>query len=336
MYLFDVGARGGDMKQYPQYSASMPSEQMQYSPSDDEIDLAELFKTLWAAKKIIIAITMLFAVATSIVVWNVPNQYKSSVILAPAQKDGGGGLGGLAAQYGGLAAMAGINIGKDSGKLEQAVELVKSWSFLDSFVSKYQLKPEVMAVEGWDKESNKLSYDLELFNPETKMWAADSKGVSLEPTSWKTFKVFSTMVAVTLEAKTSLLTITVEYYSPEQAKNWSVLLAKELNQHFQAKDVKEARSNIDYLKKKTAETSIAEMQSVFYGMIEGQTKTLMLAEVSEEYLIKTVVPAMLAEEKSKPKRSLIVLASGVFGLLFSIVFVLVRKTKASSGVLSEP
>lgn len=291
--------------------------------SDDEIDLAELARTLWAGKLLIIAITLLFAFATAGIALMLPNQYKANVILAAAQKEGGG-LGGLAAQYGGLAAMAGINIGKDSGKLDQAVELLKSWSFIDAFITKYQIKPEIMAVKKWDKKSDQLIYDLEKYNSNTKTWVEQASDVPAEPSSWKSYKTFSNMMVVSMDAKSGLLTISVEHYSPLIAAKWASLLAKELNHHFQRRDIAEAKNNIAYLQKKISETSIAEMQSVFYGMIESQTKTLMLAEVSEEYLIKTVVPAMLPEEKSKPKRSLIVLAAMFFGFGISVVVVLVR------------
>lgn len=291
--------------------------------SEDEIDLAELVRTLWAGKLLIIAITLLFASVTAGITLLLPNQYKASIILAAAQKEGGG-LSGLAAQYGGLAAMAGINIGKDSGKLDQAVELLKSWSFIDAFITKYQIKPEIMAVQKWDKKSDQLIYDLEKYNVNTKTWMEQSSDVPAEPSSWKTYKRFSKMMVVSMDAKSGLLNISVEHYSPAIAAKWASLLAKELNHHFQRRDIAEAKNNINYLQKKISETSLAEMQSVFYGMIESQTKTLMLAEVSEEYLIKTVVPAMLPEEKSKPIRSLIVLAAMFLGFGVSIVVVLVR------------
>lgn len=291
--------------------------------SDDEIDLAELARTLWAGKLLIIAITLLFVFVTAGITLMLPNQYKASVILAAAQKEGGG-LSGLAAQYGGLAAMAGINIGKDSGKLDQAVELLKSWSFIDAFITKYQIKPEIMAVKKWDKKADHLIYDLDKYNSNTKTWVEKSTDDPAEPSSWKTYKIFSKMMVVSMDAKSGLLTISVEHYSPLIAAKWASLLARELNHHFQRRDIAEAKNNIAYLQKKISETSIAEMQSVFYGMIESQTKTLMLAEVSEEYLIKTVVPAMLPEEKSKPKRSLIVLAAMFFGFGISVVVVLVR------------
>ncbi|RYZ94049.1 MAG: hypothetical protein EOO68_20915, partial [Moraxellaceae bacterium] len=50
--------------------------------ADDEIDLVELLRTLWAGKLIIILVTLFFAVVTAGITLMLPNQYKASVILS--------------------------------------------------------------------------------------------------------------------------------------------------------------------------------------------------------------------------------------------------------------
>jgi hypothetical protein len=66
------------------------------------------------------------------------------------------------------------------------------------------------------------------------------------------------------------------------------------------------------------------MQTVFYQLIEEQTKTIMLAEVSKEYVLKTIDPANAPEEKAKPKRALIVVLGTMLGGILSVLFVLIR------------
>ena len=51
---------------------------------DDEIDLKEPFSVLWAAKKLIVAVTAVFAVVSVIYALSVPNQYKATALLTPA------------------------------------------------------------------------------------------------------------------------------------------------------------------------------------------------------------------------------------------------------------
>ncbi|KMT64793.1 lipopolysaccharide biosynthesis protein [Catenovulum maritimum] len=297
-----------------------------YQSADDEIDLRELWSIIWAGRIKIIAITAIFAIASVIYALSLPNMYKSEMILAPAQTDNKGGMGALAAQYGGLAAMAGINLGGgDNSRIDQAVELMKSWPFLEAFWQQHNLKPQIMAVKGWDKKNNRLIYDTDIYNPETKAWAMEvDEGEEPEPTSYETYKELSKMLSISHDAKSGMLTIAIEHYSPPIAFKWVGLLKEEINSFYQQQDMQEAHKNINYLKAKIAETNITEMQSVFYNMIESQTKTLMLAEVSEQYLIKTIVPAKVPEKKSKPKRALFCVLGVMLGGMFSIAFVLVR------------
>ena len=128
---------------------SQPQEQY-----DDEIDLRELFGVLWAGKIKIIAITAVFAIASVIYALSVPNQYKATALLAPAQSDGGG-LSGALGQLGGLASLAGVSLGGgEGGEAQIAQEIMKSWSYIESFIDDNNIAVEVYAAEGWNKLSN--------------------------------------------------------------------------------------------------------------------------------------------------------------------------------------
>ncbi|MCE5319799.1 MAG: lipopolysaccharide biosynthesis protein [Bacteroidales bacterium] len=77
--------------------------------SEDEIDLVEIIQKLWRNRKFIIKVTAAFAVLGFIVAISTPNVYTASCTMVPqtGQKSAGGSLGGLAA-------MAGINLGSIS------------------------------------------------------------------------------------------------------------------------------------------------------------------------------------------------------------------------------
>ncbi|MGB1290323.1 MAG: Wzz/FepE/Etk N-terminal domain-containing protein, partial [Porticoccaceae bacterium] len=112
---------------------------------DDEIDLRELFSILWAAKKIILAVTGVFALISVIVSLSLPNQYKASALLSPAQQQSGG-LSGALGDLGGLAALAGVNIGgNDGGEAQIAQEIIVSWGFVEKFIQQNNLAVEVFA-----------------------------------------------------------------------------------------------------------------------------------------------------------------------------------------------
>jgi uncharacterized protein involved in exopolysaccharide biosynthesis len=66
------------------------------------------------------------------------------------------------------------------------------------------------------------------------------------------------------------------------------------------------------------------MQSAFYQIVEEQTKSLMLAEVQEEFIFKVVDPAVVPELKAGPKRALICVLGTLLGGMLGVAIVLVR------------
>ncbi|TOM10545.1 LPS O-antigen length regulator, partial [Vibrio parahaemolyticus] len=70
--------------------------------------------------------------------------------------------------------------------------------------------------------------------------------------------------------------------------------------------------------------SVADMQSTFYKLIEEQTKSLMLAEVQEEFVFKMIDPPVIPEVKAEPKRALICILGTLLGGIFGVVIVLSR------------
>ena len=319
-HLLNIEARLDRLSTSPQLSFDALS-----SRHDDEVDLMEIWKTLWQGKWWIIGITFLCAVLAVFYALSLPNWYKTEVVLAPAQEQGGG-MGGLAAQYGGLAAMAGINLSSGKGSdVDQAIALVKSWPFLDEFVSKYNIKPLVMAVKGWDRSEGRILFDVDVYDQEKQLWVREPQpNRPSEPTSYEVYKTLVGMISVSKDDKTGLIRIEVQHYVPEVAHEWVEILVREVNGHFQERDIAEAARNIEYLRSKINETSIAEMQSVFYRMIEAQIKTLMLAEVSDEYLLKTIIKPVVPEIKSKPKRALICVLGVVFGGALAVMAVFLK------------
>lgn len=53
----------------------------------------------------------------------------------------------------------------------------------------------------------------------------------------------------------------------------------------------------------------------------------MLANVRDEYVFKTVDPAVVAEKKIKPKRIMIIITGMILGLLLSVIILFIRNMK---------
>ncbi|MGR5456000.1 Wzz/FepE/Etk N-terminal domain-containing protein [Vibrio alfacsensis] len=312
-------------KEHPQHYLPYPPHAQQ--PADDEIDLRELFGALWKGKWIIIATTFVFAVGAVLYALSLPNIYKSDALLAPAESSSGGGLSKMAGQLGGLAALAGVNLGGgESSQTDLAVQVMKSRQFVEAFINKHDLLVPLMAAKDWDLANNKLILDEELYNPTTGEWLREPDGLrGATPTAQEAFEVFSKEVlSVNQDKESGLYTVSVKNYSPYIAQQWVNWLIEDINKVMRERTIAETSQNLAYLNTQLQKTAVADMQSTFYKLIEEQTKSLMLAEVQEEFIFKVVDPAVVPELKDGPKRALICVLGTLAGIIFAFLIIFTK------------
>lgn len=293
---------------------------------DDEIDLRELFRVLWAGKWLISGIAAGAAVLSVIVALMLPNIYRAEALLAPNDQDGTGGLSALAAQYGGLASLAGINLGAAAtDKTALGREVLMSRKFISEFIERHDILVPLMAADSWDAASGELKIDADDYDVAAGKWI---RKVSLPkktvPSMQEASEKFQDILSVSQDKNSGFVTIAVEHYSPTIAKQWVDWLIEDLNTTIMKKDVAEAEQAIAYLNEQIKNTSLAELQNVFFRLIEEQTKTVMLAKVSPEYVFKVLDPAVAPELKARPKRAMIVILSMLLGAMAGMLFVLAR------------
>ncbi|WP_105213422.1 Wzz/FepE/Etk N-terminal domain-containing protein [Pseudoalteromonas sp. T1lg22] len=301
--------------------------------ADDEIDLKELFLALWQGKWIIIGTTLIAAVVAVVYALSLPNIYKSEALLAPAEDGQSGGLSALAGQFGGLASFAGVNLGSGTAdKTTIALELLKSRSFIGEFVTKHELKPLIMAANGWDQANNKVLFDPEIYDVENYVWLREVEASKRpEPSLLEVHEKFTNeFLSVSQDKETGLVKIGVKHYSPTVAKELTDKLIAQINSTMRSNDISDAEKSIDYLTSALNETSVADMQKVFYQLIEQQQQTKMLASVRDEYSLKTIDPAVVAERKNGPKRALICIFAALLGSMLSTIFILIRSQYTKS------
>lgn len=296
------------------------------SSSDDEIHLWELFSALWKGKWLIIAITFVFAVVGVLYAVSQPNIYKAEVVLASSSDSGKGGMAAMAAQFGGLASLAGINLGGgNTDNKAMSLAVLNSRQFLNTFITKHDLLIPLMASTEWISSSNELVINPELYDVNNSKWIRKVPvGKSATPSDWESYKAFKEILSISEAKNTGLVTLSLTHYSPKIAKQWAEWLVEDLNAWMKDKSLNETKRNIGYLEQQLEKTNISDMRSVFFQLIEEQTKNLMLAEVETEFAFKTVDPAVIPEEKVGPKRTLICILATLLGGILGIVIVLIK------------
>ena len=308
----------------------------EYKPSPVEIDrireefspeglsMTQMMGVLWKGKFLIIGVCAFFSVISVAIALYLPNIYRSEVILTPAKQDSA--MGGLSGDLGGLASLAGVNLGGGADdKSQLALRVLTSRSFLSEFVIKHQILPNLMAVDEWNPIKNKLHYNPDIYDVTSNQWLREAKFPrKSEPSTQEAYDVLLDIISITTDKSSGLITLSVDHLSPFVSKQWADWLVEGINDEMRKRDLNEALKTIEYLKDKLKQTQIAEMQTILFQLIEEQTKTIMLAEVLDEYVFKTVDGAIVPELKNSPKRALICVLGTILGFIFSLFIVLFR------------
>ncbi len=279
---------------------------------DDEIDLFALWETIAQGKWIIFLITLLCLATATTLAFIMTPKYEAKVLSSFADEGkGGGGLGSLSGQFGGLADLAGVSLGGGGGAKENSLACLKSRVFIESFIKKNDLMP-ILYAKQWDATNKK--------------WLVDEP--EKIPTQGKTYTLFSTSILdVQSDKKTGLITLTVTWKDRQQAAVWANELIKQANENLRQKAINETQLSLGYLEKELQKTSVVEVQNTIYRVMETQIKTMMMANTQEQFAFKIIDPAVVMDEDAfvKPKRPLMIALGGIGGLFLGIIIVFIRQ-----------
>jgi len=269
----------------------------------DEISLIGLLRILRDGQRVIYLISIFFVlISIAIAIMTTPTFLAESLV-APAEKKGANRLNALVGQFGGLASLAGINLGGRSSSGE-ALALLKSRDFTNKFISDLNLLPVLFSGQ-WNKKESKWNDEA---NP---------------PTLWKAYRYFDKSIrSVSIDSKTGFITVGIEWKDPVVAAEWVNLLVERLNTRLRMKAITEAKKSIKYLESELQKTSVIDVKQSIYRLIEAQTKNKMLASTRKDFAFKVLDPAVAPEIKVRPKRTVMVIAGSVLGVVFSVVIVL--------------
>jgi uncharacterized protein involved in exopolysaccharide biosynthesis len=130
---------------------------------------------------------------------------------------------------------------------------------------------------------------------------------------------------VTEEARTGLVTLSIEWRDPELTAAWANLLAVRLNDNMRKRALAEAEANVKYLRQEFESTPIVALQQSISGLLENEMQKLMLARGNSEYAFRIIDRAEVPKGKSKPRVTLIVVLATSFGGMLSVFVVFIRE-----------
>jgi uncharacterized protein involved in exopolysaccharide biosynthesis len=266
---------------------------------EDSIDLPELIRRLWAGRWWIIGSTVLLTGLMTAAAFMITPVYRASMVMVPAGtevSDMGGALSSAVGQFGGLAALAGINLASGD-TTEESLAVLRSREFTERFIVDFKLMPKLYPHQ-WDAEKGQ--------------WKVEGKS---QPTLARACKLFDSDIRqITRDKKTGLVSMRIDWIDPQEAAGWANELIRRLNAEMRRRAIERSDASIAFLEKELASTTLVGMREAIPRLMEAQIKQRMLANVLQEYAFRVVDSAMVPDrsDRVRPNKPLLV-AAGVLG-----------------------
>jgi uncharacterized protein involved in exopolysaccharide biosynthesis len=223
--------------------------------------------------------------------------------MAPAEEKS---TQGLAAQFGGLASLAGISVG--GGSTAEPIAVLASRQFARDFIQEFNLL-KILFEDQWDGDR--------------QQWIAE------DPEDWPDIRdgvrFFTQSIRrISEDVNSGMVTFAIEWKDPEVAAEWANQLVARLNNKMRERALTEAEANVAYLQSEMSNTNVLTIQQSIGRLLETELQKVMLARGNEEFAFRIIDPPHVPKYRARPKRTVIAVvgtflgfAVGVFAALAS-------------------
>lgn len=290
----------------------------------DEIHLRELVSVLIKNKLKIILFTTLASISGVFLSLSIEDKYTSRSILAPAENNID--ISKTVNQYSTAARALGVTMPASGSydKVTRSIEIIKSLQFFENFVDKHNLMIPLVAAKGWDKSTNTLIIDKDIYDVLNEKWVSEIRfAVNGKPSIQSAHRLFLKNFSIEMDRKTGLIHLSYIHYSSFFAQEVLNLLISDINEITRNEDISKARTSIKFLEKEIISTQLTEIKSDLNSLVKKHIEIIVLANASPEYLFKILSGASAPEIKSGPNRPLICIISFFIGFSLISLYVLI-------------
>lgn len=273
----------------------------------DEVDFIDLCRIAWSYKLLVFcAVIVGGGIATAFAFTEIP-VYRAEAVVVQVRSHDMSGSQSMMDQLGSIASLAGVNLPISDSSTEEARAILQSRSLSRSFIERYDLLAQLLP---------------------------DKSGKGPSPTIARAVDRFqSDVLSIRDDARKGTTTVTIDWTSPDGAASWANNYIALANEIVRARAMDDSSKDVAYLQKQLSKTTDVELQRVMYGLVESETKTLMLANSRPDYAFRVVDPAEPPDRRLRPRRVILLLvgiAAGLaLGLLTAFTLNRVRNSRRS-------
>ena len=330
-----------------------PVEAVEASKKDDEISLVDLFAVLWQRKWLIIILTFCAAVLSVVISILslllppeksfMPNKYTPRAQMLITE-DSSGSAASMLGNLGGLASMAGMNIGGGATNSALAGYLVNSNTIQDAVINKFNF------IEEWKIEKSPIAESRKALKEKLKSGYDDDTGVftvSFEDKDPVLARDVVNYVVDLLEQRFSELGVDKNKLQKQNLEeNISNTYAQILDLQKQIRDIELSVSNIyspNSAPSIMTDTTMVKMelsvQEEIYKNLKSQYELLKVTMASEQPVFQILEYAEVPDQKSGPSRGklciIITFVGGFMSVFLAFLLNAIANMKKDPEVISK-
>ncbi len=153
---------------------------------------------------------------------------------------------------------------------------------------------------------------------------------------WEAIKLFNGIRSVSVAEKTGIVTLSIEWTDPAIASEWANKLVDYINSESRVREITSAQSNLSYLQSQVDSTTSIEMRRLLFNLIEGETRRIMLANSRDEFSFRIIDPAVVPQDRARPKRAIISIVGLFGGIALGVFIVLFMNAVRDEDVRPRP
>ena len=252
---------------------------------------------------------------------SIDDEYQSTAVLAP--RAGTSNLSNLVDRYGALASFAGVNLPnrQSADEISIALETIKSIDFYKKYIHQ-DFAAELYALDYWDKTNDKIVYNTSIFDSRKNSWVLTEESMDNDglPFVEDVYPLYRAAVAAGRNLDSGFVTLSVIHISPRVARDLASHILSSVNTQLKSYEVEQAQSAIQFLLERRASNNLVKVDEIFSRLIEEQTKTIMLANIGENFLFHPIQEPNLPRYKMGPNRLMIILSGTCLGIAVYLLY----------------
>lgn len=280
----------------------MPSTLDTRADAPIDLSLPEAIEAITEHKKYPIVGAAIGLVASIILVLTLRPLYEGQVIIAFEGKNGGQ-LSEIARSFGGIAAVAGINLptGGD-GERGSAIATLGSYQALASFIDDRKITEDIFRETTWGP------------------WRLVARDQTIS--TWEAVRRLRKHISVEELKPSGMIRVKVQWYDPKTAAAWANDFARHVDSILRTAALDRSKQRLAFLQREFERISALAVRDAMSKVIENELRTLAFASADREFAFRVIDPAIRAERPVRPRRALLVAMLTSLGALTGIVLAL--------------